>query len=458
MSTTIQDLDAIRARRAQEAQIAQQQQTQSVPQKPSASAQAGNAAGQIGGMAAGNYVANLASGANTANTANTAMQTGEAANQAWNAGADAATAADAGSATGYVAPVLGAITAAKGGYDTYQGMMNGGQGQRAGMTTAGAGIGTMLLPGVGTVAGAAIGNVAGYGLQGNGIKNDLALAALGPPGWAALGLKKAGVLSIGKDGDQLLRDQVRKVMQAQGGIDEAFNLSLADGSKFNIGLDGGGTIKTKSGKDINPYNIDAENPYAHQATLWAMPLAALLTGGDGKLKDDFSGYITNAAMSNANTLEGVRANILNFMASHKIDFATAKQGLDAQLAAGKIDQHNHDVYVGALGILESGNSKQYDNRSVQQVQQALAAPPVTLPAKIPAAGGTPLSTTPVPVTSAPPVPDARLTVPAATQQPSAFQKLIDEAKKRGGISTLPSYSTNGAAQEVMPTLTNGLRR
>jgi hypothetical protein len=326
--------------------------------------------------------------------------------------------------TGYIGPVLGGITAAKGGYDTYQGAMNAGQGQRAGMTTAGAGIGTMLLPGIGTAAGAAAGNVAGYGLQGKGIKNDLALLALDPSGVSLIG-KKTGMFSPGKDGDQLRRDQVRKAMQQQGGVDEQFNLSLADGSKFNIGLDGGGKITTKGGKEINPYNIDTDNPFAHQATLWAMPLASLITGGDQKLGSDFSGYITNAAMSNANTLEGVRANVLNFMATHKIDFATAKAGLDAQLKAGKIDQFHHDVYAQSLGVLESGNSKSYDTRTVQQFQQDQAAKAATPPLATPLVNlpaSTPAATAPVPRPTQ---------EPTLSGQPlSAFQKLIYEAKRR----------------------------
>lgn len=412
--TPITDFDRVRAQREY---APLQQQTQSVPQRPSPTAQASGAAGQVGGMAAGNYIANLANGANTAQTANTAVQAGEAANQAWNAGADAATAAEGGA--GYIAPVLGAAAAAKGGYDTYQGMMNAGQGQRAGMTTAGAGIGTMLLPGVGTAAGAAIGNVAGYGLQGNGIKNDLALAALGPPGWTALAAKKMGVFNIGKDGDQLRRDQVRKAMLQQGGLDESYNLSLADGSKFNIGLDGGGKILTKGGKEINPYNIDTDNPFAHQATLWAMPLASIITGGDQKLGSDFSGYFTNAAMSNANTIEGVRANVLNIMASHKIDFPTARQALDAQLKAGKIDQFHHDVFQQSLSVLESGDSKGYDTRTVQQFQQEQAAK-AAQPAAVPA----PVAATPPPVAPQP----AQQQI--GGQPVSAFQKLIDEAKRR----------------------------
>lgn len=77
------------------------------------------------------------------------------------------------SAGAYAAPLL----AAKGGYDLYNSFQNGGEGVRGASTTLGAGIGSFAGP-VGTVVGAGIGNLAGYGLQGDGFKNDLALGAM----------------------------------------------------------------------------------------------------------------------------------------------------------------------------------------------------------------------------------------------------------------------------------------
>jgi hypothetical protein len=71
----------------------------------------------------------------------------------------------------------GPLMIAKGGYDTYNSFQNGGEGIRSAATTTGAGIGSFAGP-VGTVLGAAAGNSIGYGLQGNGIKNDIALAPI----------------------------------------------------------------------------------------------------------------------------------------------------------------------------------------------------------------------------------------------------------------------------------------
>lgn len=55
----------------------------------------------------------------------------------------------------------GTLAILKGGYDTYQAFQHGGKGARTGMAETGAGIGTLVAPGIGTVAGAIIGNLLG---------------------------------------------------------------------------------------------------------------------------------------------------------------------------------------------------------------------------------------------------------------------------------------------------------
>lgn len=76
-------------------------------------------------------------------------------------GANAATALGYSQAAPYAAPLL----AAKGGYDVYNSLQNGGEGIRTAGTELGAGIGGAFFGPVGFVGGAAIGNVAGYGLD-----------------------------------------------------------------------------------------------------------------------------------------------------------------------------------------------------------------------------------------------------------------------------------------------------
>lgn len=141
-------------------------------------------------------------------------------------------AADGGGVLGTAGTILGAAAAAKGGYDTIKGMQNGGEGTRAGLTTMGSGIGSILLPGVGTVAGAAIGNVAGYGLQGDGIKNDLALAALGPMGWGLLGAKKLG-LTNRKTTRQFAQENTNELLKSAGDDQNAINYVTGMREQYN---------------------------------------------------------------------------------------------------------------------------------------------------------------------------------------------------------------------------------
>lgn len=88
-----------------------------------------------------------------------------------------------------------------------------------------------------------------------------------------------------KDADQLNRDAVRQSLLDNGIIDENYGLTTKDGRTTNIGLDG----STKA------YNIDFNRPNAAQAAAWLDPLSAMITGGDEKLRSDFTGYLVNAA-------------------------------------------------------------------------------------------------------------------------------------------------------------------
>jgi len=79
----------------------------------------------------------------------------------------------------YIGPAISTAATLKGGYDVFKSQQNGGKGIRTAATELGAGIGSFGGP-ITAGAGAAIGNLAGYGLQGKGIKNDIALIAAAP--------------------------------------------------------------------------------------------------------------------------------------------------------------------------------------------------------------------------------------------------------------------------------------
>ncbi len=134
--------------------------------------------------------------------------------------------------------LAGPITAAKGAYDTIKGFQHGGEGTRSGFTQLGAGIGTMVAPGLGTAAGAALGNVIGYGFQGDGVKNDVALGLVSP---ALLLGKKTGLLKPHKTTRQVAQEHTGQLLeqgkdnnnwqQYVAGMRQQFNAPPPDPSK-----------------------------------------------------------------------------------------------------------------------------------------------------------------------------------------------------------------------------------
>ena len=113
-------------------------------------------------------------------------------------------------ANGSIGQIGGGLAAAKGTYDTIKGFQQGGEGMRSGMTTAGGGVGMMVAGPLGAAVGAGVGNIAGYGLQGKGIKNDVALlAALGP---TALLAKKFGLLTPHKTTRQVAQENTKNLL------------------------------------------------------------------------------------------------------------------------------------------------------------------------------------------------------------------------------------------------------
>lgn len=245
---------------------------------------------------------------------------------------------------GTAAPILGGIAALHGGYglaknfgkgDTKRGALSGAE--------TGAGIGTMIAPGIGTLVGG------GIGLLGGGL---------------------LGSIKTGKHEDQIDRDRVRSGLQQAGVLDDKFNITLADGSKYNIGVDGRGT-NAGGGR---AYNVDEKNQYSAQAAGWGKPLALVMTNGNAKLSSDFGGYLANAAMSNATSMEGVRANMLNFMKNLKMTPSSVIAKLNEMGKAGMITKEELAAYTNAIHTMVKGDPKLYVNGPVNIPQTGSKAP------------------------------------------------------------------------------------
>lgn len=182
----------------------------------------------------------------------------------------------------------------------------------------------------------------------------------GPPG-AAIGATigaitgaitgMIGASHTGKDKDQLRRDAVRDILQDSKMIDDNYNLTLADGTKFDIGKDGHAKNFDGSGY---AYQVARENPFSVQAVAWADALTYTLFGRERKLATDFTGYFANAAMSNAKDIETVRANMLSLIEQAGLTRQQMEEALKKYLEHGDISKEEFDAMVNSIGTLFDG--------------------------------------------------------------------------------------------------------
>jgi hypothetical protein len=119
------------------------------------------------------------------------------------------------------------------------------------------------------------------------------------------------MMTSGKSDDQLLRDDFRGKLKEKGIADKDYNVTLADGSKFNIGLDGKTKYTNIDGKTTrNAYDVDLNNPLAQHAIKRIDPYVAEMYANQmGIPREQYVGMLVNAATSNAKTPEEVDANI-----------------------------------------------------------------------------------------------------------------------------------------------------
>ena len=267
----------------------------------------------------------------------------------------------AGQVAGIAIPVIGSIVAIHQGKQTIENMESG--------DMTGAGIHGFAA---GAGAGAAVGSIAGPAGAAIGAAIGAFVGAIGG---------MVGASHTGKDKDQLRRDGIRDAMQDINLIDEKYNLTLADGSKYDIGKDGHAKNFDGSGY---AYQVARENPFSTQAVAWADALTYSMMGQDKKLATDFTGYFANAAMSNAKDIETVRANMLTFVNQAGLTRQQMEEALKRRLDAGQIDKNTFDALVNSIATLFDG--KNYVTMSWSQAEQQMGNGQVTdqNPAAVPA--------------------------------------------------------------------------
>lgn len=157
-----------------------------------------------------------------------------------------------------------------------------------------------------------------------------------------------------KHQDQIMRDRIRTHLEKLGmatTIDGSHHVKLADGSFYNIGLDGSTTIPNLAEGQRRPYNTDPTNPLVPQVVGWLNPLAVVLTGGEQKTMNDLSGYLVNAVLSNVETLEGAKQNIMAVLETSGLSPREMTGLLADLLSKQKITEAEYDAYLNGYASL-----------------------------------------------------------------------------------------------------------
>jgi hypothetical protein len=136
-------------------------------------------------------------------------------------------------------------------------------------------------------------------------------------------------LTSGKSQQQQIRDSFRSNLKDSGVADDKYQVTLADGSKFDIGLDGKHRFTNIDGTKRNPWDGDSQNPLSNYATGKLDPMIKRIYEGapEDYHTEQFTGMLVNAAISNATSEKEVDANIAAMLGNSPF----AKQaGIDAK--------------------------------------------------------------------------------------------------------------------------------
>jgi hypothetical protein len=255
------------------------------------------------------------------------------------------------------APYLGAAAGVYQGYqtakmigDTAAGSQRTKQGALGG-AASGAMIGGAVGGPIGLAIGAAVGGLAG---------------AVGS--WT--GSKKGKA--------QFMRDNIRGVLQEGGVLDDKYQGTLADGTKYDFGKDG----STLKWKEID--KISAEKPKAWNG---AVPLADELAasyGFVGQKASDIAAWYAKGAVSNAGDDAGVaQKNMQHFAKQQGITYDMVKTKLDEAMKDNLISQSQYDYYLGGARQLTSYSGKPSMGRQVPPAPRPGSTAPAPAPEAAP---------------------------------------------------------------------------
>ena len=159
---------------------------------------------------------------------------------------------------------------------------------------------------------------------------------------------------------------MRAALVERGVIDRDYTITLANGSKYDIGIDGKPRAEFGGRR---PYDVDFNNPMTKYAVSWLNPLVALMSGGNQKVQTDFVGYFANAALSNAKSLSDVSENVNAIMKQFGVtDEALFKTIVSAE-KTGQLDSETAAAWVNGMNERRSAKALDASSPSPQAAPQ-----------------------------------------------------------------------------------------
>lgn len=251
----------------------------------------------------------------------------------------------------------------------------------SGALAANTGASVLALPGGATVGGVTAGAATGYA-QFTGAKKFLSGDADQTNYFeqAALFTMSGGTSVIptiekfvgggGKSTGRKLRDGWRGGLREAGIVDEKYNVTLADGSKYDLGLDDNAVKLTNAeGKERRTYDIDWDNKLAKHSVPDAH-LFAIATGLDptssskASTFDRVTAQIVNAATSNAKSADGVHANFRSMMSKFTAPEIGAR--IETLRLTDKISEQEYGVYLDRINKMYGTDYQPMDRGKAQQ--------------------------------------------------------------------------------------------
>jgi len=167
------------------------------------------------------------------------------------------------------------------------------------------------------------------------------------------------LLGSGKHEDQIYRDRVRKTLRDNNFTDTDHNIVFNDGTKFNMGLDGG--YRDANGLRQFDVGADALQPGNWKGNIIANlnPLGRIIGGTRAKSAEDATGYFTKAAITGLDNEEAAMGRVRELYAKSGISADDARKSIDEMEKLGKdapggLDKQTADIYRHSLDVVYGG--------------------------------------------------------------------------------------------------------